>query len=77
MGIKHFRKWLGTINIAKAKKLPPVSSLFIDANGMFYPSVYKVFGDTDEIKKLKPKEKEKCYEIPFGFKRVWQDRPYL
>ena len=62
MGIKHFRKWLGTINIAKAKKLPPVSSLFIDANGMFYPSVYKVFGDTDDIKKLKPKEKERELE---------------
>ena len=62
MGIKHFRKWLGTVKQAQAKKLPPVSSLFIDANGMFYPAVEKVLGKNDYINKLKGKEKEKELE---------------
>jgi 5'-3' exoribonuclease 1 len=62
MGIKHFRKWLGGIKQAQAKKLPPISSLFIDVNGMFYESVYKILGSNDEIKKLKPRDKEKELE---------------
>lgn len=49
MGIKHFWKdWLSKIP-ASVKKLPPyVTSLFIDVNGMFYQSVYKVLPDAKQ-----------------------------
>lgn len=63
MGIKHFQgKWLSKFPQFQVKKLPPVSSLFIDVNGMFYPAVAEVFGYSDRFKKMNPKEKEKELE---------------
>lgn len=64
MGIKHFwKEWLSKFPQFQAKKLPPVSSLFIDVNGMFHPAAGEIFGyNSERLKRMHPKEREKELE---------------